>query len=134
MKNPDYSDIINSPRPKAKKPMPVSNRAAQFMPFAALSGYDDALTETGRITQEKHGIDEDRLKAINIGLESLYKNQNRHPLASIEYFEKDEKKAGGKYERTVAKIKCVEPTEQYLVLENGKKIFFCDIYSVFAEE
>lgn len=134
MKKSDYSDIINAPRPKTKNPMPHSNRAAQFMPFAALSGYGDALSETGRITQEKHGMDEERLKEINAGLESLYENQNRHPLANIEYFEKDGKKAGGKYEKTVAKIKCVEPTEQYLVLENGKRIDFCDIYFIFEEK
>ena len=129
-----YADIIDMMRPKAKNPMPISNRAAQFMPFAALTGYGDAIDESGRITEEKHGLDDERLKSINEGLEKLYENQNRHPFAYIEYFEKDSRKSGGKYRAISAKIKRVEPTEQFLVLEDDKKIYFCDICFVSLEE
>lgn len=132
--NNRYDDIIDMLRPKAKNPMPVSNRAAQFMPFAALTGYGDAIDESGRITEEKHGLDEERLKSINEELEKLYENQNKHPVACIEYFEQDSRKAGGKYEKITAGIKRVEPTEQFLVLENDRKIYFCDIYYVSLEE
>ena len=100
----NYDDIINLSRPISKKhkPMSLINRAAQFAPFAALTGYDDVIEETGRLTDEKIELDEYEISDINNVL--LYLCENKDVVASFTYYVKDKRKSGGAYVNAVGSI------------------------------
>lgn len=93
----NYDDIINLPRPISKKhkPMSLLNRAAQFAPFAALTGYDAVIDETGRLTDKRIELDEYEINDINNIL--LYLCENTDVTASYTYYVKDSRKTGGAY-------------------------------------
>jgi len=113
-----YDDIINLTRPISKHPkLSIDSRAAQFAPFAALTGYDEQVKETARITSDKVILDEDALEKINNKLDYINKNFNDNILVNVTYFIPDKKKSGGKYvdiKGTVTKIKIVE---EYIVID-----------------
>ena len=94
-----YDDIIHLPHHvSAKHPhMPASDRAAQFAPFAALTGLGAAITETGRLTDEKTELDENEMMALNETLNAFAARLDEHPVAMFTYFQPDEKKSGGAY-------------------------------------
>ena len=94
-----YDDIINLPHPVSKKhpQMPLLDRAAQFAPFAALTGYGEALTETARLTDTKIELDEGEIERINAKINYLIDNLETAPTVEITYFVPDKKKKGGKY-------------------------------------
>ena len=98
MKTP-YDDIINLPRhvSEARPRMPVYDRAAQFSPFAALTGYEAAVAETGRLTDRKAELDEGEKESINERLNLIQENLDKRPEISVTYFVPDKKKAGGEY-------------------------------------
>lgn len=100
----DYDDIINLPRPVSKKhkPMSIENRAAQFAPFAALTGYDKVIDETGRTTSKRIELDEYEISDINNIL--LYLCENKQIIASFTYFVKDARKNGGSYINAIGSI------------------------------
>ena len=100
----DYDDIINLPRPVSKKhkPMSIENRAAQFAPFAALTGYDKVIDETGRTTSKRIELDEYEISDINNIL--LYLCENKQIIASFTYFVKDKRKNGGSYKNAIGSI------------------------------
>ncbi len=93
-----YEDILYLPRPKSyRKKMSIENRAAQFAPFAALTGHKEAVLETERRTVRPIQLDEDRKQQINqILLEILY-HIEKHPCIKVVYYQKDLKKTGGNY-------------------------------------
>ena len=99
MKNEKYSDIINLPHPESRTHprMPRSDRAAQFAPFAALTGYDDAVAEAGRLTSSKIELDENELERLDRALAYLTEHQAAHPAVTVTYFVPDDKKSGGAY-------------------------------------
>ena len=93
-----YDDIINLPHPVSKThaPMPRAQRAAQFSPFAALTGYDDAVRETARLTEARVELDRDALDALDRALHALEERiaaDKVRPEAQIRYFIPDERKA-----------------------------------------
>ena len=94
-----YEDIINLPHhvSPTRPQMPMSDRAAQFAPFAALTGYDAAIKETGRLTDEKIELDEEALTALDMKYQFLMDALDDAPEVTITYFQPDERKAGGKY-------------------------------------
>lgn len=100
----DYDDIINLPRPISSKhkPMSIENRAAQFAPFAALTGYDKVIDETGRTTSKRIELDEYEISDINNIL--LYLCENKQIIASFTYFVKDARKNGGSYKNAIGSI------------------------------
>ena len=105
----DYSDMLDLPRPVSKKhpPMSVEKRAAQFMPFAALTGYDAAIVETARLTDTKRELSEEQKEVISKQLHVLKSELKTDPTVTITYFVPDNRKAGGAY-RTItgnAKLK-----------------------------
>ena len=114
-----YSDIINLPHHVSKKhpPMPMIKRAAQFAPFAALTGYDDAVEETARLTDEMVVLTEERLEEMNRMIHLAMKDNQ---TVSIYYFEPDQKKAGGRYCTVTRKIRKAE--FGMVVLDNGMRI------------
>ena len=95
----DYKDIINLPHHvSSKRPqMPMLDRAAQFSPFPALTGYDDAIHETGRLTDEKIDLSEEEKEALDRKQQILMERLGDHPALTVTYFVPDAKKSGGAY-------------------------------------
>ena len=94
----NYEDIINLPHHTSTKHprMTKSARAAQFSPFAALTGYDDAIKETGRLTDKKIELTEEEKLILNDKLLTINNNLKNNPKVIITYFEHDKTKEGGK--------------------------------------
>ena len=126
----EYDDIINLSRPISKKhrPMSMLNRAAQFSPFAALVGYDDLVKETGRLTDEKIELNEDKINEINNKL--IYLNENRDVIASFTYFIKDNKKKGGRYEVITSNIKKIDMDNNRIIFMSNEIIKIEDIVDI----
>lgn len=94
-----YADIIDLPHPVSKKrpQMPLYDRAAQFSPFAALTGHGAAIQETARWTEQERELDEEIKRRLDEELQLLVTQLSSHPTVSITYFVPDEKKQGGAY-------------------------------------
>ena len=109
-----YDDIINLKRPASRRiPMSITNRAAQFAPFSALTGYDEAIKETSRITSEKHELSDGKIEIINNKLNEIKNNGIRR--VKITYFVKDDKKDGGEYITEEVDIKKIDIYNEKLV-------------------
>ena len=127
-----YDDIINLPHHvSATRPqMSMLDRAAQFSPFAALTGYDAAIKETGRLTDEKIEMDEDRKTALDMKQTYLIEMLDEQPEISITYFLPDTKKSGGAYVTVTGNLKRFDEYERLLILTDGKKIPMDDIADI----
>ena len=127
-----YEDIINLPHhvSKTRPQMSMLDRAAQFSPFAALTGYDDAIKETGRLTGEKIEMDEDRKAALDMKQAYLIEMIDEQPEISITYFLPDAKKSGGAYVTVTGNLKRFDEYERLLILTDGKKIPMDDIAAI----
>lgn len=119
-----YDDIINLPHHVSEKhpPMPVGDRAAQFAPFAALTGFGAAITETGRLTDEKVELDEYEKEALNEKLGAIARRIDEQPTVTITYFQPDEKKSGGAYVTVTGVVKKIDVYERVVLLQSGAKI------------
>jgi len=129
-KNTDtYSDMINLPHHVSGKhpQMSLEVRAAQFLPFAALTGYDDALEETARLTETKVDLDDNYKEQLNEKLLLLQKCLPAQPAVRITFFKKDEKKDGGAYITAAGNLKKIDLYENRLVLTNGTGVGISDI-------
>ena len=117
-----YGDIINLPRPASKRhpPMPLAKRAAQFSPFAALTGYEDAVRESARITLPPPNLADDEQELLDRSLQQVMAAPS--PKAAITYFVADAYKDGGRYETRTAVIKRLDHAHQQLVLQDGTRI------------
>ena len=127
-----YYDIINLPHhvSKTRPQMSMLDRAAQFSPFAALTGYDAAIKETGRLTDEKIEMDEDRKGALDMKQAYLIEMIDEQPEISITYFLPDTKKSGGAYVTVTGNLKRFDEYERLLILTDGKKIPIDDIADI----
>ena len=125
-----YDDIINLPRPISKKhkPMSLLNRAAQFAPFAALTGYDEVIDEAGRFTDDKVELDDYEINDINNIL--LYLVDNRQVVASYTYFVKDKRKKGGAYINAIGSIVKNDIDNHRIKLSDGTTINTPDIVKI----
>lgn len=126
----DYSDIINLERPvsKRRRPMSIENRAAQFAPFSALSGYNEAVKEASRITYSKKALSEGMKENINEKLKYIEKNLMFLDVINIICFVEDIKKDGGNYIKITGKVKKIY--NNFIYMQNGEKIAFKDIFSI----
>lgn len=130
----NYEDIINIEHFEPKHPrMSRYNRAAQFAPFAALTGYDDEIKETARRTDKKRGIDEQTARILNEQIHYLKEHIKEHLFVQITYFIKDDKKAGGKYITDAGYIKMIDYVNKYIKLSNNKVIKLNDIINIVIE-
>ena len=122
--NGKYDEIMRLPHhvSKTRPQMPMSDRAAQFAPFAALTGYDSAIKETGRLTDERIELDEEALTALDMKFQILMEALEEEPEVSITYFKPDERKAGGSYLKVTGTLKKLDEYERILMLMNGQKI------------
>ena len=131
-----YDDIIDLPHPTSKKHPRMSrqNRAAQFSPFAALTGYDAAIQETERNTEKKRILSEDAIAEINENLQLIQEKKNEHPYVYISYFEKDIKKEGGIYKTIISQYKHLDEYKNILITIDGNEIPIEDISSIYLYE
>ena len=127
-----YEDIINLPHhiSPTRQQMPMSDRAAQFSPFAALTGYDAAIKETGRLTDERIELDEEALTALDMKYQLLIDAFDDAPEVTITYFQPDERKAGGKYITATSAVKKADDFERRITMQNGTKIPMDDVLSI----
>lgn len=131
----NYDDIINLARPETKNREHMSrlNRAAQFAPFAALTGYAAAVSETGRLTEKKRVLSSDEIAILERRINFLIENEINKKI-KIKYFKKDERKYGGKYLEIEDKFKKFDDINLILALESGLRINFRDLYYIGPEE
>ena len=124
-----YDDIINLPHhiSPTRKQMSMHDRAAQFAPFAALVGYDDAVAETARLTETRQELDEQEQRAINERLAYIADHINEQPEVSIKYFVPDERKSGGAIVEVSGKTYRISNTDATIVMTDGCKIRLSDI-------
>ena len=123
-----YDDIIDLPHPASERHprMPMANRAAQFSPFAALSGYDGAVQETARLTDRKAELTEEEKAVLDTKLQLLIPGMG----ASFTYFRQDEKKEGGVYLTVTGTVKKFDSYAREVVLADGCRIPIDDILEV----
>ena len=133
--NGKYDKIMGLPHhvSKTRPQMPMSDRAAQFAPFAALTGYDSAIKETGRLTDERIELDEGALTALNMRYQLLMDALDDAPEVTITYFQPDERKAGGKYVSAVGVVRKVDDFERRITMQDGAKIQMDDVLSIDGE-
>lgn len=127
-----YADIIDLPHHTSSKHprMSAIARAAQFSPFAALTGYDAEIKETERLTDEKIELDEDSVNDINAKLQYIKDNIDDNPEITVEYFVPDEKKSGGAYLTLNDRVRIIDEYERAIVFVSGKRVMIDDIYGI----
>lgn len=131
----DYEDIIHLPHHISETHPRMSrlNRAAQFSPFAALTGYGAAIQEAGRLTDRKIQLDEDSQAVLDRKLAILREQLSKHPEVAVTYFQPDGKKDGGAYASFSGQVKKIQDYEQLLVFTDGTQIPFSDILDLDEE-
>ena len=127
-----YEDIINMEHHISERHPQMSReaRAAQFAPFAALTGYDSAIKETARLTDKRIEIDEGLKNILNNKLQIILQNIKSNPELTFTYFVQDNKKQGGKYITTKGNVKKIDITSGYIVLNDKTKIKINDIINI----
>lgn len=127
-----YADIINLPHHEltTRQRMPRINRAASFAPFAALTGYDDAVRETARLTSERIELDEGTKEILNNKLRIALDKAGEQPEISITYFLPDKKKSGGEYVTVKAVIRRIDEYERLVIFTDKSSIPIDDIYEI----
>lgn len=127
-----YSEIIHLPHKQSstRPHMPVADRAAQFAPFAALVGYDDAVKETARLTDSKRELSDCALEQLNAKLNYIQEHLDEQPEVTITYFQADSKKSGGAYLTCTGIVKRVDDYEHIVLMQDGREIFIDDIVEI----
>jgi len=124
-----YDDIIHLPHHRSKKhaPMPLIDRAAQFSPFAALTGHDAAIKETARLTDRKIELDEYEIAVLDEKLQEVREQLKNHPEIEVTWFQPDMRKEGGEYVTGSGKVKKLEEYTKSIIMEDGTRIRIEDI-------
>ena len=131
----NYDDIINLPHYVSKKhpQMSIEARSAQFAPFSALTGYDEAIKETARLTDKRIDIDDGLKSVLNNKLQYILDNIKMNPEIEFTYFVYDNKKTGGKYVEKTGIVKKIDMVEQYVMLNDKTKIPILEIINISGE-
>lgn len=127
-----YDDIMNLPHHvSATRPhMSAIDRAAQFSPFAALTGYGDAIKETARLTGERVELDEYMKDVLSVRLQIIADQLKEHQEIAITYFQPDEKKNGGAYVTVIGRAKKIDEYERVVVMTDGTRVPIDEIASI----
>ncbi len=127
-----YDDIIHLPHHSsdAHPRMPLSDRAAQFSPFAALTGHGAAIRETERLTDLQQLLAEDAALAIDRKLRFLQEKLAEQPLVAVTYFLPDLRKEGGSYQTVRGTVRRLDPHRRLLVMEDSTQIPLDDITDI----
>lgn len=128
----EYDEIINLPHyVSATHPRMIAiNRAAQFSPFAALTGYETAIKETARLTDERGELDEYTKEILNDRMQTLSNQLKEHPEIAITHFRPDTKKDGGAYITTTGTAKKIDIYERVVIMNDGTAIHIDEIISI----
>lgn len=128
-----YDDIIDLPHHVSERhpQMPAMDRAAQFSPFAALTGHRDMIAEAERLTEKKIELEEGEQQEIMTCLQILLGKIKEKPEATVTYFVPDEKKSGGSYRTVCGAVIKVDGDKKQVMMENGTEIPMEDICKVF---
>ena len=131
----NYDDIIDLPHHVSATRPRMSNmdRAAQFSPFAAVVGYDAAVKETARLTDDRMELDENSKTILNEKLQMVLEHADTNPEIIVTYFVQDSKKAGGSYVSTTGILKKVDAYEQVLVMRDGTRIPLSEVFEIEGE-
>ena len=125
----EYDDIIDLPRPKSRhEPMPMSDRAAQFSPFATLTGYGDAIDETARLTDVRIELSEE--ERAELDYKQQYLSTLDAPTVSVTYFVPDERKSGGAYVTHTGVLKRIDEVERAMVFEDGTRVEMDEVVGI----
>ena len=120
-----YDDIIHLSRPKSKhRPMSAYDRAAQFSPFAALNGHEEAIQETARVTEDERRLDFDGALMLDAEIRRIAERIGERPAVTVRYFEPDERKLGGAYREKTGEVGKVDSLRQCLIFTDGTEIPF----------
>lgn len=127
-----YDDIINLPHhvSGSHPQMDIMDRAAQFSPFAALTGYESAAKETQRLTQPKVELDESEKQLLNEKFHQLEAELSKAPVITVTYFVPDKRKEGGAYLTISGKVKKIDYFKKTLQMEQGEQLPFDDISDI----
>ena len=127
-----YDDIIHLPRHMSttREAMPIRDRAAQFSPFAALTGHDAAIKETARLTEERIELDTYIKDGLNKKLQVLMKYIGQSPKITVTYFQSDKMKDGGTYITLTGKVKKINEYKKIIILEDNTKISMNEIVDI----
>lgn len=119
-----YDDIIHLPHPVSQRRsrMTSYDRAAQFSPFAALTGYDAVIEETARLTDSRIELDQGAVEQLNERLLEIRDSISSRPLVTLTWFRRDERKAGGAYIRATGRVKKIDSYTNTIVLTDGTVI------------
>lgn len=130
-----YDDILHLPHPtSAKHPrMPISERAAMFSPFAALSGHGAAIQETARLTEQRMELDEDAKAYLDRRQIVLLEHISEQPEITVTWFHPDQRKGGGTYLTTIGQLKKLDAIQRVLILVDGTKIPLDDVANLECE-
>ena len=131
MKTP-YDDIIRLPRHVSQNhpQMSMHDRAAQFAPFAALTGYEAAVGETARLTAERRELSPQEAEELDRRLAALIARLPERPEVTVEYFVPDDRKAGGAYVTVTGRVRHISVPEKTIVMEDGTVIPLDDVYQI----
>ncbi len=130
-----YENIINLQHYELKnhKRMSMESRAAQFSPFAALTGYSESVKETSRLTKEKIILSEDMKSKLNMKLQIIEEHIKELPEINILYFIEDKKKSGGEYKEYTGKVRRIDKIEKKIVFVDKTIISLFDIVNIKAD-
>lgn len=126
----DYSDIIDLPHHVSEKHprMSLYDRAAQFSPFSALSGYESEIAETGRFIEERVHLDEQKKRELDSRMQEIITKDSRR--IRVFFFIPDERKEGGSYKEIEADINRIDAYKRIIVLSSGDRLPFEDIIDI----
>lgn len=128
----EYDDIINLPHHVSRKhpPMSAIGRAAQFSPFAALTGYDAAVKETARLTDERIEMDEYSANALSDRLQIIANRIGEQPEIAITYFQPDRSKSGGSYVTAVSAARKIDEHKRIIIMTDRTTIPMDEIVGI----
>lgn len=132
MESHKYDDIIHLPHHVSDRRVPMSraDRAAQFSAFAALTGYDAVIRESGRLTDMRTELDEDSKAMLNEKLQMILETIDEQPRVTITFFQPDERKAGGAYVSVSGRVKKIDEYARAVILTDGTAIPIGQIYQI----
>lgn len=127
-----YDDIIDRPRPVSagRRRMSAQERAAQFAPFAALTGFGALITETARVTEPRVELDESARAELDARVRLLAEHLQQQPEVAVTYFVPDDRKAGGAYVTARGAVKKIDGYGRRLILSDGRAVGFDDVCAI----
>ena len=130
-----YEDIVDLPRPQPRGRAPMSrlDRAAQFSPFAALTGYEETIEETARLTEAPVELDAGSVGELDAALRTIQESVHSQPEVTVHYFIPDSWKQGGSYETVRGRVRRLDPIAQQMQFTDGQILSFSRIFKIEVE-